>query len=257
MMLKKIGDKMKYFVCSDPHGFTTIMKNDLHNAGFEEGNPEHKLIICGDIFDRGEEPVEMYQYLKGLGDQFIFIRGNHEDLFKDAYYEEFKPYGMIGSWHHRHNGTDKTIYKLFNAGLDDEVLGWILDKSIDYFETEHYIFVHGWIPCTEYDEWENPLTIKYQPNWRESDRDKWKYARWLNGMKMWNQGIVESDKTIVCGHWHCGWGNAVYHKENIDDMSLDDQEYFLSDHPFIDDGILALDACTVLNKKVNVVILED
>ena len=39
---------------------------------------------------------------------------------KDAYYEEFKPYGMIGSWHHRHNGTDKTIYKLFNAGLDDE-----------------------------------------------------------------------------------------------------------------------------------------
>lgn len=246
---------MKYFVCSDPHGFTTIMKRDLHNAGFEEGNPEHKLIICGDCWDRGKEAVEMYRYLKGLGDQFIFIRGNHEDLLFDAY-NEFKDYGMVGSSHHRHNGTDKTVYMLFNEEIIEEVLDWITEKSVNYFETDHYIFVHGWIPSQEYNEFGSVSKNIYIPDWRSPEQN-WHGARWINGMRQWRMGIKEPNKTIVCGHWHCGWGNAVYHKENIDDMSLDDQEYFLSDHPFIDDGIIALDACTVLNKKVNVVILED
>lgn len=245
---------MEYFVCSDPHSFTSIMKDALHKAGWRKYKEDQKIIICGDIFDRGPEPVEMYQFLKELGDKLIFVRGNHEDLFKEAYYEEFKPYGMISSWHHKHNGTDKTIYKLFNEGLDDEVLEWIFDKSIDYFETDHYIFVHGWIPCTEYDKWGNPLTIKYQPNWRESD--KWEYARWLNGMKMWKQGIIEPGKTIVCGHFHCGYGNLHYHDEMTSERD-DDDEYYLSDHPFIDEGIIALDTCTALTKKVNVIKIED
>lgn len=244
---------MKYFVCADPHGFTTIMKRDLYSAGFEEGNPEHKLIICGDIFDRGSEPVEMYQYLKGLGDQFIFVRGNHEDLFRDAYYE-FKECGYVYSYHHKHNGTNVTMNKLFNERLDKEVLDWIYDKSVNYFETDHYIFVHGWIPCTEYDKWGEPLTIKYQPDWRKSD--KWESARWLNGMKMWKQGIIEPGKTIVCGHFHCGYGNVYYHGEQTPERDEDDQ-YYLSDHPFIDDDIIALDSCTVLTKKINVVVLED
>ena len=247
---------MKYFVCADPHGFTTIMKNSLHEAGFEECNPDHKLIICGDCCDRGKEPVEMYQYLKGLGDQFIFVRGNHEDLFMDAYFEEYKPCGYIFSHHHIHNGTDKTIIQLDNAGILEEVLDWINQKSIDFFETDHYIFVHGWIPSQEYDKWGYVSRNVYLENWRDSEQD-WHGARWLNGMRQWHMGITEPGKTIVCGHFHCGWGNMLYHGEGEVGGDIDNEEYFQSDHPFIDDGIIALDTCTILTKKINVVKIED
>ena len=243
---------MKYFVCADPHGFTTIMKDTLYAEGFREGNPNHKLVICGDIFDRGSEPVEMYQYLKGLGDQFIFVRGNHEDLFYDAY-TEFKYAGYTFSWHHIHNGTDVTLNKLFNAGLIEEVAQWIDDKSVDFFETDHYVFVHGWIPSMEYDKWGNPLGAAYQENWRTSAH--WSDARWYNGMRQWKFGVKVPGKTVVCGHWHCGFGNLYYHNE--DEGDLKNGQCWLSDHPFIDDGIIALDACTVLTKVVNVIVLED
>ena len=249
---------MKYFVCSDPHSFTSIMIKALTDAGFDKDNPEHKLILCGDAFDRGPEPVEMYRYLKDLGDKFIFIRGNHEDLFFDAR-REFMECGMVYSYHHGHNGTDKTVYKLNNEFLLDEVADWINAKSIDYFETEHYIFVHGWIPCTEYDKWGGVLGNYYMSNWRESDDKDWNYARWKNGMEMWHKNIKEPMKTIVCGHYHCGWGNYRYHGEIIESSDIDyyDDEYYLSDHPFIDDGIMAIDTCTALTKKVNVVVIDD
>lgn len=250
---------MKYFVCSDPHGFTTIMKECLHEKGFDENNPEHTLIINGDIFDRGDEPVEMYQYLKSLGDRFIFIRGNHENLLFDAM-GEFMRCGDVYSYHHIHNGTDKTIYKLYNEGLLGEVVGWIKEKSINFAEIGDYIFVHGWIPCGVYDEWGYTLGYEYNENWRECDDGDWYNAQWLNGMRMWHMGIKEPNKTIICGHWHCGFGNQTYHEEVIEhedsEWMYTEDEYYLSDHPFIDDGIMALDTCVPLTKKVNVVVLE-
>lgn len=260
-------NKMKYFVCSDPHGFTSIMIKALTDAGFDRNNTEHKLIVCGDCWDRGNEPVEMYRYLKDLGDRFIFVRGNHEDLFFDAI-KEYKECDYVYSYHHKHNGTDETIYTLNNEGLLDEVADWIQKKSINFYETEHYIFVHGWVPFDsvyndEYDEeariTKTTMTFEVLENWRE-DNDFWKDARWYNGMEMWHKGIKIPGKTIVCGHYHCGYGNYYYHDEVSPKCSISDADYqkvYLSDHPFIDDGIIALDSCTVINKKVNVVVLED
>jgi len=258
---------MKYFVCSDPHGFTSIMQKNLAEAGFVEGDPNQKLIICGDIFDRGEEPVEMYQYLRKLGDQFIFIRGNHEDLFFDAL-REYKECGYVYSYHHKHNRTNQTILALDQALLLDEVADWIQEKSINFYETKHYIFVHGWVPFDSIynDEYnrdgvitKTTMTLEIPENWRE-DYYFWRDARWNNGMQSWAKGIKIPGKTIVCGHWHCGWGNYYYHDEVSPKCSISNDDYqkiYLSDHPFIDDGIIALDACTVINKKVNVVVLED
>lgn len=46
---------MTYFVTSDIHGFYTIFKKALKKAKFDINNKDHVLIICGDLFDRGEE----------------------------------------------------------------------------------------------------------------------------------------------------------------------------------------------------------
>lgn len=258
----------KLFVFSDIHSFYDELITALNNAGFDENNPEHVLVCCGDFFDRGPKPIEVYKFLKRFNDigRAILIRGNHEDLFLDAR-REYKECDYVYSYHHKHNGTDKTIYTLNNEGLLDEVADWIQKKSINFYETEHYIFVHGWVPSDsvyndEYDEekklTKTTMTFEVFENWRE-DNDFWEKACWLNGMEMWRKGIKIPGKTIVCGHYHCGYGNYYYHDEVSPKCSISDDVYqkiYLSDHPFIDAGIIALDSCTVINKKVNVVVLE-
>lgn len=43
---------MKYFVISDIHIFYTEMMTSLISNGFDIKNPDYKVIICGDAFDR-------------------------------------------------------------------------------------------------------------------------------------------------------------------------------------------------------------
>ena len=62
---------------------------------------------------------------------------------------------------------------------------------------------------------------------------------------------TEKGKTIVCGHWHCSFGHSHY--EN-DGGEFDNNPNFT---PYYGDGIIALDACTVISKKVNCIIIED
>ena len=219
---------MKYYVISDPHGFTSIMKDALHDAGWRKYKDD-KIIVCGDAWDRGPEPIEMYKFLKDLGDKLIFIRGNHEDLLHDAA-REFITAGRVYSTHHWHNGTDKTVYKLDNEGMLEEVLDWIDEKAVDFYETDHYVFVHGWIPCKEADKFGRILRTVYLEDWRDPElgHSTWFDARWFNGMEMWHKGIRVPDKTIVCGHWHCGWGNCLIHGEQTSEKDEDDQ-YYLSD----------------------------
>ena len=40
----------KYFVTSDIHGFYDEFMASLDRAGFDIINPDHILVICGDIF---------------------------------------------------------------------------------------------------------------------------------------------------------------------------------------------------------------
>ena len=50
----------KYFVTSDIHGFYNEFIAALDRSGFNIDNPDHILIICGDIFDRGNQPLQIY-----------------------------------------------------------------------------------------------------------------------------------------------------------------------------------------------------
>ena len=68
---------MKYFCVSDVHGYYDQLLDALEKAGFDQTNPEHTLISCGDHFDRGRQPVEVMNYLMALPRK-ILIRGFHE-----------------------------------------------------------------------------------------------------------------------------------------------------------------------------------
>ena len=76
---------MKYFVTADLHGFYSEFHKALDESEYFIDPEPHKLIILGDIFDRGQEAVKMQAFILQLMEQdaLILIRGNHEDLFAE------------------------------------------------------------------------------------------------------------------------------------------------------------------------------
>lgn len=255
---------MRYYVIADPHGFYTETRKALEEAGFFADTRPHKLIICGDLLDRGGEPQEMVNFVMDLMDknQVILIKGNHEDLFQDLVLKD----DGRALHHHRHNGTWATAVQLtgmelraarrFHSQLAErgrktDFYRYVMPMAKDYYETEHYIFVHGWVPCNG-DEFTGYTSF----DWREiSDPfakiQMWESARWINGMRAAHDGVKESGKTVVCGHHHTSFGHANY---EYDGPEFGERSIFT---PYYGDGIIALDACTAYSGFVNCIVLED
>lgn len=254
-----------YFVVADTHGFKSLLAAALKQNGFQYRNPDHKLILCGDLFDRGAEAVEILRYVKTLKDRFIYVRGNHEDLlyhcinemdehewpnschFSNGTFDTIMQFCHMSKYdfadyYYEFNGCKyKDFLKILHSKLDP-VLAYITDHSVNYFELDNYIFVHGWLP----------------ENYTVAGDDAWSKARWLNGMENWKyqskHDRLPTNKTVVCGHWHTSFGNSHYHlSEHLQEWPQKNkpnwQESF---KPFIDTGIVALDGCVAYSGRVNV-----
>ena len=247
---------MKYYVAADVHGFYTQLHNALEEAGYFSDPEPHKLVLLGDCFDRGPEALQMQDCLLRLldADAVILIRGNHEDLFTELVtVDEGLPVR-----HHKSNGTYGTALQL--TGFDPATAlirnlemaekaretpyyRQIIPATIDYYETEQHIFVHGWIPCDRSADG----SLLYKPDWRQASADEWYEARWINGMDAVQR--CREEKTILCGHWHCSYGHAVY--EGKGSEFGEDADF----SPYQAKGILALDACTAYSGRINVTIV--
>lgn len=258
---------MKYFIVADVHSFYDEMREALKEAGFDKKNPNHIFVSLGDLLDRGSQPLECLKFVCSLPKgRKILIRGNHEDLLEECL-ERGEFYR-----HDEHNGTMKTILDLagrkvsdvydyiyakeyaerfpefaltvpdyheaFAITAENKLLKKYLKSVIDFAEIDNAIFVHGWIPAR-----------KSAPNkdWHLGD---WKEARWFNGMEKWYQGARIPNKTIFCGHWHTSWGFSHLRKECSEFGN--DAKF----EPFVDDGIVALDACAAWSHKVNCYVLD-
>lgn len=255
-----------YFVVSDVHSFWGPLEKALREAGFQRENPDHKLIVCGDMFDRGSDSYLCFRFIEELykNNRLVYVKGNHEDLYSDCLYE-LKTSGTL-SRHHIHNGTVKTIAEFCN--MDEQVMlfkpyylnteidfanyveNWIKKVTVNYFELGNYIFVHGWIPVVQKDGlpayYAKNRKFEYNPDWRNASEEEWNNARWINGMDAYRKNIVEPGKTIVCGHWHCSYGWSMI-KNKGSEFDLETACF----DPFEDSGIIAIDACTAFTKKVN------
>ncbi len=260
---------MRYYVIADPHGFYTYLVEALKEKGFFEDKEPHTLIVCGDLLDRGKEAIKMQDFICDLiaKDQVILIKGNHEDLFQNflSGIWNYAKQGYMNS-HHYSNGTVDSCLQLTNMNMFDaeifvdsfadkikntEFYKIILPKMVDYYETNNYIFTHGWIPCVASGYGGTADSFKYDNNWRNLGKEDWQFARWYNGMLAYSQGVKEPNKTIVCGHWHCSYGHAKLERKGSEFGT--DADF----SPFISKGIIALDACTVISKKVNCIVIEE
>lgn len=244
---------MKFFVCSDIHSAYTPWIEALSEAGFDKDNPNHMLIVCGDLFDRMNETREVYSFAQELIDagKLIYVKGNHELLLQECV-DEIRT-GIVPSYHHFSNGTIKSICQfckqnewiVYDPTWTDKicevmqpVLNFINKHSINYFETEHYIFVHSWVP-----------DFSSVDDWHDAPEYEWANAMWGNPfIKAYNKHI--SDKTIVFGHFHTSFARAKF--EGKPEWGPD-----ADFSPYYGDGYIAIDACTAYTDMCNVLVIED
>ena len=95
---------MKYYITADIHGFYSEFHKALDEAGYFTDPEPHKLIILGDIFDRGQEALEMQRFILSLLEQnaVILVRGNHEEMIT---IDKKLPASFHGEDHYRRNST--------------------------------------------------------------------------------------------------------------------------------------------------------
>jgi hypothetical protein len=247
----------KFFCVSDVHGFYDKLRKALDEAGFDPENKEHFLISCGDEWDRNKQPKEVMKFFNSL-ERKILIKGNHIQLFEDLCRRGYPEY------YDRSNGTLGTVEILGDYKLDNEFdlcceraynkTRQYRKNLVNYFETKRFIFVHSWIPMI----CEEPLPAYYtrnrvyafNPDWRNASQKEWDDVMWENPYKLAEQGLNQTGKVIVYGHWHCsaGWAKTEGRSEFGVDAKFD---------PYYGDGFISIDACTAHSGKCNVIVIED
>jgi hypothetical protein len=134
----------KLFCVSDIHGFYDEFRLALDNSGFDSENEEHWLIVLGDNFDRGPDPIGVMRYLNGLPRK-VLIKGNHELLLQDVC-ERGYPHSNDYS-----NGTFDTVCEFGGAGLGrgfeecciitEQRIKSFIYSMVPYFETKN-MYLH-------------------------------------------------------------------------------------------------------------------
>lgn len=264
--------KRKIFAVSDIHGDYDALIHGLLEAGYDENNGEHLLVVLGDSFDRGTSSLDVYNYLKKLSDEnkAVVIMGNHDLMLID-----YLAGVCITPFNYMHNGTNETLadflhqtapfemYCILN-GINDgemtyedfanwislarkeinseypELLPW-LEKRPFYFETEKYIFTHGAID-TSVEDWHKPHCIRYS-------YVDWKALTWDDG-SFFKKEIANTDKTVVIGHFGTMHLRDMYNIPYADGRKSD---ILVRD----DKRIIAIDATTALTHRINVLVIED
>lgn len=243
---------MKLYVASDLHGFYTEFKQALEKTNFEINNENHLLIVCGDLFDRGKEALKLWSYLNSIPNK-VLIKGNHEELMLDMIDRGYALSHDIsnGTWNTAEQLGYNPIYADVDLNKVESLFNIIIPQMKDYFETKNYIFVHAWIPIICKDNLPAYYTrnrkFEYDPNWRVGN---WKDARWGNPFELFKQGLNQTEKTIVFGHWHTSAGYHMF-------QGIEEFGPYAIFEPFKKDNIIGIDACTAYSGKVNILELED
>lgn len=191
---------MKYFVCSDIHGYFKELIESLALVGYDSKNEDHKLIVVGDMFDRGPDSKKVFEYLFDLQSKgkAIVVKGNHELFIGEVHdlNEERVKFNI------KHNGFQHTLNSFCGEDVSDwelidirtkmhennEMLFYWIDTLPYYYELEDYIFVHS--------------GLILEGDWKECDWKKgvWVKSREFRDIDLSKHGIT---KKVVHGHVSC------------------------------------------------------
>ena len=171
---------MKY-VMSDIHGCYDKFIKMLELINFSK---EDELYILGDIFDRGEKPLEILDYIISHKN-ITLLKGNHEKM-----YEECFESGDYSLWYY--NGGESTHAQIVNKDYLYEESMYLYIRKLPFIKVvDNFILVHAGVyfpnNCDE-------LTIDEFISLQEEDTCLWDRS---------NVGSIDNtfkDYTIICGH---------------------------------------------------------
>ena len=144
---------MKYFVFSDIHSCFNELKAALNKAGYNGCDNNHMLLFLGDAFDKGSMHYDTYLFLKNNieNNKLIWVIGNHDLFLLHSL--------AINKASRFTNDTIKDIAKGLECNCneadynkvlkDNGVDKFIIDNTINYYETNNYVFTHGIIPINK------------------------------------------------------------------------------------------------------------
>lgn len=237
---------MKYFCVSDIHGHYDVLKRDLEASGWDPNNIGHKLIVIGDMVDRGPQNKEVLEFLYQLHkeNKAIIIMGNHDMFLLDFLNGKFTK----TSFNFLYNGHKETIEQLLGHTPNKQAkfeqdqqelldkyphLLEFLSELPPFYEIGKYIFVHGGVDASLEDWRQDSL---YNFTWRSQA-----------------QMPPVPGKIVVCGHRQNVYLRApnnykeyLKHPETFPNMF---KTLYLK-------GSIHIDGSVVATKRVNVLVLD-
>ncbi|MBE7085757.1 MAG: hypothetical protein E7366_01200 [Clostridiales bacterium] len=167
------------YVLSDPHAEFDLFIKLLEKIEF---SAQDKLIVCGDIVDKGKNSIRLLQYIKNMPNARCII-GNHEHMFLQYYWSLMQE---------SPDDFDAVLLKLQQyfpydgAFLDWEEVDW-LETLPYYIEEKDFICVHAGLPMDA----ENKILPLAQ-----AEREQLIYDRRFKDPNV----LPNSDKCVFFGH---------------------------------------------------------
>lgn len=123
---------MRNVIIGDIHGCSRALQDLL---GQVKPDPAcDRLILLGDLFDRGPESWEVLQTVKKLeaafGDRFVLLRGNHEDYLLQTKL----PFMQRLVWERVGRSATVRSFRRHHEKMEDSA-GWIREHAILYWKS--------------------------------------------------------------------------------------------------------------------------
>jgi len=144
---------MRTIIIGDIHGCHRQLSDLLT---FLNPDPDtDRLILLGDLFDRGPDSWEVFQTVQWLaasfGDRFVLLRGNHEDylLTEKLTLKQRMVWNRVG------RGTTAASFKKHGARMEDAI-PFLEEHTQLYFREEGLQCVHAGLavdPIWDNDPW--------------------------------------------------------------------------------------------------------
>lgn len=286
--MAKGGSNLELFVFGDIHGHLKELERDLQDAGYDEDNSNHLLIVLGDNFDRGTESKEVFLKFKKLTSEgkAIVLHGNHEDFIID-FLE-----GKDCMFNFKHNGFNKTLDSFL-----DQTCSWEMFCFMCNSDPDMAIALYGnrVKPLLE-DFYSIPVEVAfdvYQEYARQEIRKNYKdLLPWLRSLPYYyeTEHYIFTHAAIdgSCDNWkepkytkyefwtpwqYLTWDDGSFYVEPInntpktvvvghfhtdairDKYDLPDGE--VENDILYGDRKIFLDTCTILTKRVNILKIND
>ncbi len=168
----------KTFIVGDVHGcfkeFLALLKKSDYSS------KTHRLILTGDIINRGPHSLEILEWVKKKGVEIV--RGNHEQSFIDSVREDSYLSPAL-----------KTLKKDMKKDLNQWV-DWLSALPF-YIEEEDFLVVHAGLVPGEHPQYSDPYLLMNIRTWDgmgKNIRSEFNPA-WYSYYK--------SHKTVIYGHW--------------------------------------------------------